>query len=341
MIPRSQASVQTLKQKLSNPDWQKELASAIRDPKALLNFLGLKPQQLTDQFDINNPFPLKVPLDFISRMQVGNPQDPLLLQVLPLKKERLINNGYSTDPVGDINALMSPGLMQKYQGRALIITTGACGIHCRYCFRRHFPYSQENPANSDWQGTLAELEKNSDISEIILSGGDPLCLGDDRLYNLVKKLETVSHVKRIRFHTRLPVVLPNRVNKLLLKLLDTSSKQMIMVIHCNHANEISPSVTHAMQSIAATGTTLLNQSVLLRGINDNSTSLIDLSESLFNSRVLPYYLHMLDKVQGANHFDVAQDVATSLIKEMREQLPGYLVPLLVREESGAAYKTPI
>jgi len=327
-----------------NPEqsWQQALASAIRTPEALLAALDLSTEQLPAIFNGGDKFPLRVPLSFVSRMKKGAPNDPLLRQVLPLDEENNFSHGYLSDPVGDLNASEAPGLLHKYHGRALMITTGACAVHCRYCFRRHFPYSEQNAASNEWDESIRHITQDSTINEVILSGGDPLALSDQRLSTLLQRLANIPHLKRLRIHTRLPVVIPQRVTDSLLTLLSECRLTTVIVIHANHANEIDAELHQALKRLKSVpGITLLNQSVLLRGVNDNSQTLISLSEALFDSGVIPYYLHLLDKAQGTAHFNVPATRAIVLLKAVQASLPGYLVPRLAQEEAGASSKTLI
>ncbi len=312
------------------------MARAVTDPQELLQRLDL-PRSTVDP-GANRDFPLRVPESFIARMERGNPRDPLLLQVLPHNLETRAVPGYRRDPVGDQASMVAPGVIHKYSGRVLLIAAASCALHCRYCFRRHFPYAEANPKSDQWEAALNYIASDSTISEVILSGGDPLLLADSRLSSLIGRLETISHLRRVRIHTRLPVVLPSRVDEALLRWLGERRLRMVMVIHANHPNELDGTVRGVLQQISAAGVTLLNQSVLLKGINDQVTALSDLSEKLFSAGVLPYYLHLLDKVQGAAHFDVSEEIALSLTESMRDSLPGYLVPRLVREREGAPAK---
>ena len=286
-------------------------------------------------------FPLRVPAGFVRRMVRGNANDPLLLQVLPVREETTAVDGYLDDPLHELDAMPVPGLLHKYHGRALLTVTGACAIHCRYCFRRHFPYTDANPSTGHWQQAINYLASHSDISELILSGGDPLTITDNRLKQLTDRLAGLCHLKTLRIHTRLPIVLPERVDDGLLAWIGQQNMKVVMVIHCNHPNEIDATVAVAMQQLADAGVTLLNQSVLLRGINDDIATLARLSETLFATGILPYYLHQLDRVQGAAHFEVDDDTACSLLAALRDRLPGYLVPRLVREVPGERSKTPL
>ncbi len=334
MIPHTTPACQT-------DSWQKTLQQAIRDPAELLALLELPRELLPAARRAASRFPLRVPRGYASRIQKGDPADPLLLQILPLQQEMQTTPGYHADPVGDVAAMPLPGLLHKYAGRVLLITTGACGIHCRYCFRRDFPYAAARPDQGEWQAALDYIAADTSIREVILSGGDPLSLSDARLAELVQRLEAIPHLQRLRLHTRFPVILPERVNRKLLTWLARCRLQKIMVVHTNHANEIDRPVTEALRTIGKQGVTLLNQAVLLRGINDNPEALCGLSESLFTAGVLPYYLHQLDKIQGASHFAVEDATAVDLLQQLRQQLPGYLVPRLVRELTGEAAKIPL
>lgn len=326
---------------LPKQDWQTALANAIKDPEQLLAQLGLTDRLLAIDDTVLKKFPLRVPQSYINKMRHGDPLDPLLRQVFPLIDEGITHPNFVTDPVGDQLAITSPGILQKYHGRALLLTTGACAIHCRYCFRRHFPYQDSNPLASQWQETLSALQNDDSVSEVILSGGDPLVLSDKKLANMVEQLEAIPHLKRLRIHTRLPLVLPERINSELLNWLSQTRFQVIMVIHANHANELADDVAQVLRSFSAINVQLLNQSVLLKGINDTVEDLANLSERLIELGVLPYYLHLLDPVAGAAHFDVSEAQGIQLIKQLRTQLSGYLVPRLVREQQGEASKTII
>jgi EF-P beta-lysylation protein EpmB len=323
------------------PGWQQAMADAYTDPQALLADLGLD-QQLSG---ILNPqpgkFPLRVPRAFVRRMQFGDPQDPLLRQVLPLDAENRIVAGFSADPVGDLPSLQAPGLLKKYRGRALLIATGACAVHCRYCFRREFPYAAHSALGNNLDLSLAEIASDPGIREVILSGGDPLSLGDARLGRLLSQLDELPQLRRIRLHTRLPIVLPERITAKLLDQLSKLNRQVVIVVHSNHAQELDASVAGAMQALRDSGALLLNQSVLLRGVNDSVEALVNLSERLFACGVLPYYLHQLDPVAGAAHFEVSDTVAAQLIGAAAAELPGYILPRLVRERPGSPAKEPI
>ncbi len=318
-------------EKLVSEPWQHELRQAIDSPKQLLALLQLSNSALAHTVVTKPCFKLRVPRGYVNRMHPGDPDDPLLRQVLPLVKENEQIQGFSTDPVGE--TAIVPGLLQKYQGRVLLVTTSACAIHCRYCFRQHYHYTASNPL-----AVLNTIRADPSITEVILSGGDPLCLKDSYLADLVQNIASISHIQRLRLHTRLPIVLPERVNNKLLAWLMGTRLQPIVVVHANHANEINEAVHNALHRLVNAGITVLNQSVLLRGVNDNATALITLSETLFKSQVLPYYLHTLDHVQGAAHFEVPIIHAKQLLEQMQLSLPGYLVPKLVREVKGMGYK---
>ncbi len=325
----------------TNSQWKKELANATTSAASLLEQLNLSHQ--INAINVEPDFTCLVTKSYINKMQKGNINDPLLQQVLPLNQESNVSiqkNGLK-DPVGDIEAQASRGLIHKYHGRILLISTGACAIHCRYCFRRHYPYQQASCSNQALNAVLDYLTAHTDIEEVILSGGDPLVLGNEKLAGIIEKLETIEHLHTLRIHTRLPVVLPDRIDTGLIKLLKSSRFQIVMVIHANHANELQQAEYTKLQQLQQAGITLLNQSVLLKGINDNASALTSLSKRLFECKTLPYYLHLLDPVKGALHFNVTTTTALQLKKDMEEQLPGYLVPRLVQEIAGNKSKTAI
>lgn len=321
--------------------WQRELAAAITDPAALLTELGLPDCLLSDALAASRLFPLRVPRGFVSRMRRGDPDDPLLRQVLPLGAELAEMAGYVADPLAETAALRAPGLLHKYHGRALLIATGACAVHCRYCFRREFPYQEQHSSAGRWREALAVLARDDSIQELILSGGDPLSLSDARLGEITGELSSIRHLQRLRIHTRQPIVLPARVDAGLLRWLSALRWPLVIVLHVNHANEIDAQVARALADLRATGATLLNQSVLLRGVNDDVQVLEALSRRLFDHGVLPYYLHLPDAVRGTAHFSVPEARGRQLIDALAARLPGYLLPRLVRELPSASAKISI
>lgn len=331
MIPCSNTVVES-------HNWQQELAASFTGLGEFMEFLGITLPDTAELELATSTFPFRVTRFYAGLMEKNNPRDPLLLQALPALEESRPAAGYSLDPLGDLDAHRGAGLLQKYRGRVLLIASAACAINCRYCFRRHFPYSDHSATRSNWADTLALLASRPDIKEVILSGGDPLTLSNERLGDLLEKLSGIPHLRRLRLHTRLPVVLPRRVDRELVLLLGSSRLSTSMVIHANHPREVSPELADAMRELAVVGVTLLNQSVLLRGINDSSACLQELSESLYDIGVLPYYIHMLDKVAGAGHFAVSRKRARQLHQSLQEYLPGYLLPRLVFEVAGATSK---
>ncbi|TVP83529.1 MAG: EF-P beta-lysylation protein EpmB [Thioalkalivibrio sp.] len=333
MITRARAQAQT-------PAWQQAWSGALRDPQQLLHRLGLDPALAAGATEAHGLFRLRVPESYLARMRPGDPRDPLLLQVLPQAAEALEQPGFVSDPVDDAAAMAAPGLLHKYRGRVLLIATGACAIHCRYCFRREFPYGGAG-ALHDWEPALDYIRGQRDVTEVILSGGDPLALGDHRLAELLQRLERIPHLRRLRIHTRLPVVLPERVDDGLLSWLGHGRLQQVLVLHANHPREFDPPADLALARLRASGVTLLNQSVLLAGVNDDLETLCALQERAFAAGILPYYLHLLDRVRGAAHFEVPESRARQLHAGLASRLPGYLVPRLVREVPGAAGKVPL
>lgn len=330
----------TLTAEKAQPQWQRALANAVRDVPTLLRHLGLTAHDFRAAPAIERPFPLRVPWSYIARMRHADPTDPLLLQVLPSTQESIITPGFTADPVGDHAAQVAPGLLQKYTGRVLLLLTGACAIHCRYCFRQAFPYTAAG-ATPEWSAALQYIRQHPSVSEVILSGGDPLLLSDGRLTELVDALDSIPHLQRLRLHTRLPIVLPERVNPELFSWLGCGRLQHTVVLHANHPHEYAPPAAQALQQLQHARVNVLNQSVLLAGINDTPEVLCQLQETGFTYGILPYYLHLLDRAQGTAHFAVPESKAQKLHQILRERLPGYLVPRLVREEAGRAYKTPI
>ena len=321
--------------------WHDSLAEAVREPGLLIEKLGLPSDLLVPAQQAARLFPLLVPLSFVARMRFGDPNDPLLKQVLPLGNELREVPGFVIDAVGDGESRRAPGLLHKYHGRALMISTGACAVHCRYCFRRHYPYGSEPRRLDDWEPAFAMLETDASIHEVLLSGGDPLMLTDVRLGEIVERLAAIPHLKRLRIHSRLPIVLPDRVASPLIELLTRTRLTPIMVVHANHPNEVAGDCERALRELVRAGITTLNQSVLLRGINDDIEALAGLSERLINVGVISYYLHQLDQVNGTAHFKVDEATGRALIAELRKRLPGYAVPQYVREEAGAEHKTPL
>jgi len=321
--------------------WQEQLSDLVTDPHELLALLGLDAAQLDVAPEALKNFPLRVPRPYLARMRRGDPRDPLLMQVLPLGAELLDVPGYSPDPLQELDANAAPGLLHKYAGRVLLITTQSCAIHCRYCFRRHFPYADNRPGRAQWQEALGYISADTSINEVILSGGDPLATSNTYLGWLLQELGKIPHLQRLRIHTRLPLMLPDRVDRDLLDLLGAWRGQAVLVLHANHAQEFDAAVDAALGRLRSAGVHLLNQSVLLRGINDSADALSGLSERLFAAGVLPYYLHQLDKVAGAAHFAVPDELALQLVADLRSRLPGYLVPQLVRETAGDVAKMPL
>jgi len=323
--------------------WQRELSRAITDPAQLLAELDLDPALAAPARAAASTFALRVTRSYLARMRRGDADDPLLRQVLPRAEELLESAGYGSDPLEEHAATRAPNLLQKYAGRALLITTQACAIHCRYCFRREFPYSAQQEADESsgrWGAALEAIANDTSLEEVILSGGDPLSLSDARLAQLTHALAGMSHVQRIRVHTRQPIVLPSRVDAGLLNWVRGIGKPTVFVLHANHPNEIDDDVRTACAHLRAAGVTLLNQSVLLAGVNDDVDTLAQLSRVLMEAGVVPYYLHLPDRVRGTAHFDVAEAKAQQLVERLAARLSGYLVPRLVREVPGAAYKVP-
>jgi len=322
-------------------DWKRLWREAIRDPRELLALLGLEALEARLPRDASAQFPLRVPRGFVARMRPGDPSDPLLRQVLPLDDEDRIVPGFDFDAVGDATARSASGVLQKYRGRALLVTTGSCAVHCRYCFRRHFPYDEEVAARDGWHEAVATLRADATVDEVILSGGDPLSLATPKLADLTGALATIPHIKRLRIHTRLPIVLPERVDAEFAAWLAKLPWPVAVVVHANHANEFDADVDAAIQRLRHAGCMVLNQAVLLRGVNDSVDDLSALSERAYAAGVLPYYLHQLDRVAGAAHFEVEDCVALSLHAALSARLSGYLVPKLVREVAGDPGKRPL
>jgi len=319
--------------------WQEQLAQAIRQPDELLDYVGLMADSIGYGQKSINQFPVRVPHAFADRIQRNDPDDPILRQVFPYIDEESITDGYIKDPLAESNVQPVQGLLQKYNSRVLSITTGACAIHCRYCFRRHFPYQDSSSTGIHLKQSLDYINSDKTIKEVILSGGDPLTLSDRRLIELCQAIAQIDHVKRLRFHTRIPVVLPARLSEELITSLTQSRLNIVFVLHINHANEIDNDVIENIKLLRQYNILVLNQSVLLKGINDSVDSLITLSERLVENQVTPYYLHLLDPVAGAAHYDVDEYQAKVLIENMHASVSGYLVPKLVKEEAGKVGKT--
>ncbi|MCF2949070.1 EF-P beta-lysylation protein EpmB [Paraglaciecola aquimarina] len=332
IIPKKPLSVES--------NWQKEIATSFSDPESLLNYLNLPTQNFSEDVRARALFPMRVPRSFAARMKKGDPTDPLFLQVFTSRAEFLTAKGFSKDPLEEQNN-QQPGILHKYKNRLLLLVRGGCAVNCRYCFRRHFPYGDNHLNKNEWQQAITYIRDNPQIDEVIYSGGDPLMAKDDFLAWLTSEIENISHVKRLRIHTRLPVVIPSRITTELINWFTQTRLKPVLVLHINHANEIDQSLTLAMQKLKDAGVTLLNQAVLLKGINDTVEQQIALNEGVFGLGIMPYYLHVLDKVEGAEHFDVPECDATNLMAELIKHQPGYLVPKLVREIAGQPGKTPL
>ncbi len=321
-------------------NWQKELAMSFTDPLKLLEYLNLEVDKLGHHGDARRLFPLRVPRHFASLMEKGNWQDPLLQQVMPLDSEFIHTPGFSDDPLEEHDTA-AKGLLHKYQSRVLFIVRGGCAVNCRYCFRRHFPYGDNAVNRRQWEDALAYIRQHPEVNEVIYSGGDPLMAKDDFLHWLTEQVAALPQITRLRIHSRLPVVMPQRIDDALVSWLTSTRLNMVLVLHINHANEISPALAERLHVLRKAGVTLLNQGVLLKGINDSADTQVALSEALFEAGILPYYLFMLDKVQGAAHFDVSETQARDIVRQMIKRLPGYLVPTLAREIGGQPGKTPV
>lgn len=325
----------------ATPTWRNAMKLAIRDSTSLLKTLQIDPLAVGLSRAAEEQFPVFVPIEFLHRMRPKDPADPLLLQVLARSEEANNPAGFHTDPVGDSLVEVVPGLLHKYQGRVLMILSGVCAIHCRYCFRRHYPYSTAPKNSTDWQPALDWIQNDPSIHEVILSGGDPLTVTDDKLVELAKRLDSIPHLSRLRIHTRLPVVIPQRIDDSFCKWFSSSRLSKWIVLHINHANEIDDHVLEAIRRLQSCGAVVLNQAVLLRDVNDSVAALEELCERLVDHGVLPYYLHQLDKVAGASHFEVQESQGTQLVAELAKRLPGFAVPKYVVEISGEASKSPV
>lgn len=323
-------------------NWQSQLSDLITDPSELLHVLELSSEQLlSGAIMASEQFKLRVPRAFVRKMQVGNPLDPLLLQVLPHHLELEEHPEFVTDPLGEEAANQMPGVLHKYQSRFLLTLTGACAIHCRYCFRRHFPYQENLPKNEDWLKIKHYIEQNPSINEVILSGGDPLTLSNRKLALWIERLSSLDQIKIVRIHSRVPIVIPNRLDEEFISILKNSRLRIIVVVHSNHASELDDYTCSKLLQLSLHHITVLNQAVLLKGVNDSAQSLTELSYRLFEARVMPYYLHVLDKVKGAQHFDLRSSQIDQIYNDVLASLPGYLVPKLVREIAGEKNKTPL
>lgn len=323
-------------------NWQSQLSDLITDPSELLSLLELSSDQLLSGAILaSEQFKLRVPRAFVGKMNAKNPFDPLLLQVLPHHLELEEHPEFVTDPLGEEAANQLPGVLHKYKSRFLLTLTGACAVHCRYCFRRHFPYQENLPKNDDWLNIKNYIEANPHINEIILSGGDPLTLSNRKFALWLERLSSLKQIKILRIHSRVPIVIPNRIDEELISLLKNSRLRIVLVVHSNHASELDDFTCSKLLQLSVEHITVLNQAVLLKGVNDSAQTLIDLSYRLFEARVMPYYLHVLDKVKGAQHFDLIPSEIDDIYRDVLANLPGYLVPKLVREIAGEKNKTPL
>ena len=320
--------------------WQKELKQSFTEPTALIDYLQLSTDYFDEDIKARTLFSMRVPKHFAQLMEKGNPKDPLLQQVLPQRYEFIQKYHYSSDPLEEQQGPV-PGLLHKYHSRVLLIFKGGCAVNCRYCFRRHFPYAEQQMNSQNLTSAIEYISQHKEINEVIFSGGDPLMANDNAIERVIKQLESITHISRIRFHTRIPVVLSSRINSKLLTILKQTRLTVVMVFHINHANEISDELKKSTQALKQVGAWVLNQSVLLKGINDDIQAQKSLSEALFTAGIQPYYLHLLDKVQGASHFEIDDNQAKALYQQMLAALPGFLVPKLVREIGGEPSKTPI
>lgn len=323
-------------------NWQSQMSDLITDPAELLTMLNIAPEQLLSGAILaSEQFKLRVPRAFVKKMVPNHPFDPLLLQVLPHHLELEEHTGFVTDPLDEEAANHIPGVLHKYQSRFLLTLTGACAVHCRYCFRRHFPYQENLPKNDDWLNIQSYLNEQQQINEVILSGGDPLTLSNRKLSLWIERLESISHIKILRIHSRVPIVIPDRIDDEFINILKNSRLRVILVVHSNHSSELDDFTCQKLSQLVKENILVLNQAVLLKGVNDSAETLVQLSHRLFEAHILPYYLHVLDKVKGAHHFDLDGDKIDQIYKEVLASLPGYLVPKLVREVAGEPNKTPL
>ena len=318
----------------------KKTKNYITQPLELLKKLQLTPEQMLFSEEANNSFQFKVPTAFVSKIEIGNPNDPLLRQIFPIQQETIQTPDYHIDPLDEANYCTQSGLLQKYYGRALLLVTPSCAINCRYCFRRHYPYDEKGYLWSQIEHNIQLIEKDTSISEVILSGGDPLSLSDRRFAQIIDRLNSIAHLKRLRIHTRFPIVEPQRISTDFLQILTSCQLRIIIVLHINHAQEIAPDNQKSIAKLHQIHCILLNQSVLLKGVNNHVDQLEALSEALIDNHIIPYYLHLLDKVQGAAHFSISDKLAYQIYQQLRAKLPGYMLPKLVKEIPGEVSKTP-
>lgn len=336
MIPRTIPTWQSL-------NWQEELSQLINSPEMLFQLLNLDEKYLPAAQKAHELFPLRTTHSYISRIEQGNIHDPLLKQILPIALEHESPSDFTADPLEEHSFTKTKGLIHKYQGRVLLVAASQCAINCRYCFRRHFDYAANTPSRKEWEETLDYIRQANDLEEVILSGGDPLAISDKQFFWLLEQLSSIEHIQRLRIHTRLPIVIPQRITEDFLNKIAAFNQrfQLVMVVHCNHAQEIDAAVGEVLNALSNAGVTMLNQSVLLKGINDKPATLAELSKQLFRYKTLPYYLHALDKVIGAGHFNVEEHQAIQIHRTLLTLLPGYLVPKLVKEEPNKKSKTPL
>ncbi|MFQ3230037.1 EF-P beta-lysylation protein EpmB [Reinekea sp.] len=325
--------------KISSSSWQKQLATAFKSASELLHYLNIDPNKTDFITNEDAGFVLRVPKAFADLMNKGDKDDPLLQQVMIKQSELLLTEGYLADPLQEASFNPTPGLIHKYGNRALLIAHQSCAVHCRYCFRRHFPYDQQQLRQTELEQALDYLKQRPEITEVILSGGDPLNLSDRRLEQLISTLDQLPNLTTIRIHSRTPVVVPDRISPELIDTFARVKKKIVLVLHINHSNEIGTALAQKLPALTKVGVTLLNQSVLLRGVNDNAQTLIELSNTLWQNNILPYYLHLLDPVQGAAHFNIEQSTANTLWQALQSSVSGYLLPRLVREVPEKSSKT--
>lgn len=317
------------------------MRSYYTNPLSILKKLALSPQEMSFSAQAHAQFNFKVPASFVDKMQAGDKNDPLLRQIFPVTEELEQQPDYQLDPLNESISLSRPGLLQKYHGRALLLVTPTCAVNCRYCFRRHYPYNDKGHLWTQIENNISVIKHDISIKEVILSGGDPLSLSDEKIAELLIQLGKIPHLKRIRIHTRFPIVDPQRVTRKLIKILSRSHLKIIMVLHINHAQEIGEDNQKIIAELHKNNILLFNQSVLLKGVNDSLDALIQLSETLIENQIIPYYLHMLDKIQGSAHFEISDKEAISIHQQLRTKLPGYMLPELVREIAGEKSKLPL